>query len=60
MDEKQTPEQQDQAARAVVTEREVPETALESVAGGFLDNLDAKCAIGGGLNLLSSNVALEL
>jgi hypothetical protein len=30
------------------------------VSGGFLDNLAAKCEISGGLNLLSSNVAIEL
>ncbi len=44
----------------VPTEGELSDTALEHVAGGFLDNLNAKCEISGGLNLLSSNVAIEL
>ena len=44
----------------VVVEGELSDAALEGVAGGFLDNLNAKCEISGGLNLLSSNVAIEL
>ena len=41
-------------------EGELSDAALEGVAGGFLDNLNAKCEISGVLNLLSSNVAIEL
>ena len=44
----------------VKMEGELSDAALETVAGGFLDNLNAKCEISGGLNLLSSNVAIEL
>jgi bacteriocin-like protein len=39
---------------------ELSDAELENVSGGFLDNLAAKCEISGGLNLLSSNVAIEL
>jgi hypothetical protein len=39
---------------------QLSDSDLELVAGGFLDNLNAKCEISGGLNLLSSNVAIEL
>ena len=39
---------------------ELSDAELESVSGGFLDNLAATCNITGGLNLLSSNVAIEL
>jgi len=44
----------------VETEGELSDSELQYVAGGFLDNLNAKCEISGGLNLLSSNVAIEL
>jgi hypothetical protein len=44
----------------VTKEGELSDSDLENVAGGFLDNLAAKCEISGGLNLLSSNVAIEL
>ena len=40
--------------------QELSDADLEKVAGGFLDNLNATCKISGGLNLLSSNVAIEL
>jgi hypothetical protein len=44
----------------VAKEGELSDSDLENVAGGLLDNLNATCNIGGGLNLLSSNVAIEL
>jgi hypothetical protein len=44
----------------VAQEGELSDADLEKVAGGFLDNLNATCKISGGLNLLSSNVAIEL
>ena len=51
------PQVQDETPKV---EGELSDAALEGVAGGFLDNLNAKCEISGGLNLLSSNVAIEL
>jgi hypothetical protein len=39
---------------------ELSDADLETVAGGMLNNLLAKCEISGGLNLLSSNVNIEL
>ena len=45
------------AAQAAV---DISGSDLENVAGGLLDNLNATCNISGGLNLLSSNVAIEL
>ena len=39
---------------------ELSDADLENVAGGMLNNLLAKCEISGGLNLLSSNVNIEL
>jgi hypothetical protein len=44
----------------VAQQLELSDAELENVSGGFLDNLAAKCEISGGLNLLSSNVAIEL
>jgi hypothetical protein len=44
----------------VAKEGELSDSDLENVAGGLLDNLNATCNISGGLNLLSSNVAIEL
>ena len=44
----------------VQREGELSDADLENVAGGMLNNLAAKCEIKGGLNLLSSNVAIEL
>ena len=41
-------------------EGELSDADLENVAGGMLNNLMAKCEIKGGLNLLSSNVNIEL
>ena len=63
MSDETTPKVQDETPvqNSVTTqEGEVSDAALEGVAGGFLDNLNAKCEISGGLNLLSSNVAIEL
>ena len=62
MSQKMTTPVQDEAPKMVVAvaEGELSDAALEVVAGGFLDNLNAKCEISGGLNLLSSNVAIEL
>jgi hypothetical protein len=53
----------DETTDVVVVETqalELSDAELENVSGGFLDNLAAKCEISGGLNLLSSNVAIEL
>ena len=58
MSETTTPQVQDETK--IVVEGELSDAALEGVAGGFLDNLNASCTISGGLNLLSSNVAIEL
>ena len=44
----------------VQKEGELSDADLETVAGGMLNNLMAKCEIKGGLNLLSSNVNIEL
>jgi hypothetical protein len=44
----------------VQKEGELSDADLENVAGGMLNNLMAKCEIKGGLNLLSSNVNIEL
>ena len=44
----------------VQKEGELSDADLENVAGGMLNNLLAKCEIQGGLNLLSSNVNIEL
>jgi len=44
----------------VPAEGELGDADLEKVAGGLLDNLNATCNISGGMNLLSSNVAIEL
>ena len=44
----------------VAKDGELSDSDLENVAGGLLDNLNATCNISGGLNLLSSNVAIEL
>ena len=61
MSDTMTPQVQDETPKTVVAvEGELSDAALEGVAGGFLDNLNAKCEISGGLNLLSSNVAIEL
>ena len=54
------PQVQDETPKIVAVEGELSDEALERVAGAFLDNLNAKCEIFGGLNLLSSNVAIEL
>ena len=58
MSDTMTPQVQDETP--VKMEGELSDAALETVAGGFLDNLNATCEISGGLNLLSSNVAIEL
>jgi hypothetical protein len=58
MSDTTTPQVQDETK--IVVEGELSDAALEGVAGGFLDNLNASCTISGGLNLLSSNVAIEL
>src|SRR2546425_13249120 len=58
MSDTMTP-QVDETPKVVAVEGELSDAALEGVAGGFLDNLNAKCEISGGLNLLSSNVAIE-
>ena len=60
MRETTIPQVQDETPKVVAVEGELSDAALEGVAGGFLDNLNAKCEISGGLNLLSSNVAIEL
>jgi hypothetical protein len=63
MSDTTTPKAQDETpVQITVTapEGELSDNALEGVAGGFLDNLNASCTISGGLNLLSSNVAIEL
>jgi hypothetical protein len=60
MSETTTPEVQDETPKDVTVEGELSDEALERVAGAFLDNLNASCTISGGLNLLSSNVAIEL
>ena len=60
MSDTMTPQVQDETPKTVVAEGELTDASLEAVAGGFLDNLNAKCEISGGLNLLSSNVAIEL
>jgi bacteriocin-like protein len=39
---------------------ELSDAELENVSGGFLENAAAKCEISGGLNLLSSDVAIGL
>jgi hypothetical protein len=44
----------------VETDGDLSDSELQYVAGGFLDNLNATCEISGGLNLLSTNVAIEL
>ncbi len=44
----------------VAAEGELGDADLEKVAGGMLDNLNAKCTISGGTAILSSNVAIEL
>src|SRR5437667_11520217 len=59
MSDMMTP-QVEETPKVVAVEGELSDAALEGVAGGFLDNLNAKCEISGGLNLLSSNVAIEL
>jgi hypothetical protein len=63
MSEKMNKKMQDETPEQtyiVSVEGELSDAALEGVAGGFLDNLNASCTISGGLNLLSSNVAIEL
>ncbi len=42
----------------VAKEGELSDADLEKVAGGFLDNLNASCNVGGGM--IASNVAIEL
>ena len=59
MSDTMTP-QVEETPKVVAVEGEQSDAALDGVAGGFLDNLNAKCEISGGLNLLSSNVAIEL
>ena len=53
-----------EAAELVIVQAYMPaqlsDADLENVAGGMLNNLMAKCSISGGLNLLSSNVNIEL
>jgi bacteriocin-like protein len=63
MDTKTTTVTIDETTNVVAVETqalELSDAELENVSGGFLDNLAAKCEISGGLNLLSSNVAIEL
>jgi hypothetical protein len=56
----ETPETMYVVVPYVAKEGELSDADLENVAGGLLDNLNAKCEISGGLNILSSNVAIEL
>ena len=39
---------------------ELSDSDLDTVSSGFLEGLDATCNVTGGLNLLKSNVAIEL
>ena len=39
---------------------ELSDSDLDTVSSGFVEGLDATCNVTGGLNLLKSNVAIEL